>query len=435
MKKIICLLLSFTLIFSVMGISTTVFATDIIYGDVNDDGVVDMKDYLTLRKRLANLLTNSQINRTNADINGDGKINAIDLNKLANHLLNKEKLGKTTYYTMDELSDSMNLIGRAVLSDDTVLLSQTASGIKFNANCYGDLVIDVTTESKGIIDVIVDDNYDTVYRINVSSAKKQYKQELNLAEGNHTFTILKATEWSQNNLMTLNSVSIFGEKLNVKPQARPYKIEFYGDSITSGYGNFNKEKGYSFYEWDCQDGGQTYATFLSNKLNADWSIASASGHGVLGGFNNTLDTYKKFFDYATVYSKNPTLNQLWSRKDFGADLVVINYGTNDDSRIRNSGTTLDTDAFVAECGKIINALRADNPDVKILWTIGMNYVSDSSQVVAALKTVAETYNIDFYKAPAAASGGDSHPTIEQHKTHAENLYNKINELYPNLFTK
>lgn len=431
MKKLICIILSFMMLFSFLSISTVVSAAEIIYGDVNDDGVVDTKDYLMMKKRIAGLVNNLQINRLNTDINGDGKINVLDLNKLAKHLTNKEILGKTTYYAMDELSDSMNLVGRAVLDNDKVLLSQTASGIKFKANCNGDLIFYVTTAANGYMDIIVDDNYDNVTRVAVSSKKTKYQQELGLSEGEHIITLLKATEWSQNNLITLSAVSIFGEKANAKPASRPHRIEFYGDSLTSGYGNFNKEKGSIFYTWDCQDGGQTYATFLSNKLNAEWAIASASGFGVLGGHSDHTSLYSKFFDYSVVNSTDASKNIKWSRSNFDADLIIINYGTNDDTRAKKEG--LDIDAFVAECGKIITAMRADNPDVKILWNIGMASISDSSDVVKALKTVASTYNIDFYKCPAKANGGDGHPTIEDHKYHAENLYNKINELYPDLF--
>ena len=438
-KKLICLSLSVMLIFSFVGM-TTVSAAEIIYGDLNDDGVVDMKDYLMLRKRVAGLLNNSQINRLNADINGDGKILASDVAMLAQHLVNQRTLGKSVGYTMDELSSSMNLIGRAVLDGDKVLLSQTASGIKFAINCdqdlSGNLVINMETADYAMVDIIVDDKYDDENIYTIEKLRKttvKYTQPLSLTKGEHTITILKATEWLNDNLITINSVMLFGELVTQKPAARPYRIEFYGDSITSGYGNCNLDKGGSYGAYDCQDGGQTYATFLSNSLNADWSIASASGHGVLGGYNNTTSTYDKFFDYSVVNPSDPTLNQKWSSKDFDADLVIINFGTNDDSRIKNAGATLDTDAYVAECGKIINNIRANNADAKILWVIGMNYVRDDSQVVSALKTVADVYNIDFYKMPAASSGGDGHPTIAEHKTHAKRLESKIRELYPDLF--
>lgn len=432
MKKLISLFLSFIMLFSFLSISNVVLAGELVYGDVNGDGVADFKDYLTMKKRIANIIDDDQINFVNADINSDGKINAIDLKKLANHLTNKEFLDKINYYAMDELSDSMNLVGRAVLDKNKVLLSQTASGIRFKINNTGDdFIFYAQSVADGYIDIIIDEDYENLTRVKVTSSKTKYQPSLTLPKGEHIITILKATEWLQNNLITLNGISFLGEKSGSKPAARAYKIEFYGDSITSGYGNFNKEKGSKFHAWDCQDGGQTYATFLANKLNAEWSIASASGYGVLGGHSDTKSVYSKYFDYSVVNSADPTKNIKWSRSDFDADLIIINFGTNDDSRSKK--TAINVDDFVAECGKIVNGMRADNPDVKILWNIGMMYVSDSSDVVKAIKTASTKYDFDFYKSPPNASGGDYHPLISEHKTNADTLYEKIKELYPDLF--
>lgn len=59
-------------------------AEEILYGDANDDGAVNMKDVLILRKQLAGLMP--IINMANADVNGDGSVNMKDVLELRKYL-------------------------------------------------------------------------------------------------------------------------------------------------------------------------------------------------------------------------------------------------------------------------------------------------------------------------------------------------------------
>ena len=49
-------------------------------GDVNDDGVVDLKDLTRIRKYLAGF--DVEINLANADVTGDGEVNLKDLTRM-----------------------------------------------------------------------------------------------------------------------------------------------------------------------------------------------------------------------------------------------------------------------------------------------------------------------------------------------------------------
>ena len=61
-------------------------AEEILYGDANDDGAVNMKDVLILRKQLAGMMP--IINMANADVNGDGSVNMKDVLELRKYLAN-----------------------------------------------------------------------------------------------------------------------------------------------------------------------------------------------------------------------------------------------------------------------------------------------------------------------------------------------------------
>ena len=51
-------------------------------GDANGDGKVTAKDVSLLKKYIAGIVNDDEVNFLNADINGDGKINSRDLAEL-----------------------------------------------------------------------------------------------------------------------------------------------------------------------------------------------------------------------------------------------------------------------------------------------------------------------------------------------------------------
>ncbi len=57
---------------------------DLIYGDVNGDGIVDVKDIVLFAQYLASW--NVEIDEATADCNADGAINILDVVLLAQHL-------------------------------------------------------------------------------------------------------------------------------------------------------------------------------------------------------------------------------------------------------------------------------------------------------------------------------------------------------------
>jgi len=231
-------------------------------------------------------------------------------------------------------------------------------------------------------------------------------------------------------MVEITGISIGGEPGTAKPVQSDKRIEFYGDSLTAGYGNLVTHGGAG--SWDCQNGCKTYATFTAQKLGADYAIAAASGHGVMYGYGQKVGTQTpdKYWDYTLVGDKTP-----WSRTDYDADLIVINFGTNDNSTDNMyDDITIDKDEYKAKVKTLVETMKAENPDVEILWVLGMAWISEDSTVVKAIKEAADELDyLNFYFAPTRTNGGDGHPSVADHVYHAENLTKKINELYPDMF--
>lgn len=426
MKKIICFILSFVIVFGSFGFATLADNTNPL-GDVNDNGIVEMSDLLLSRKRVANLISNLDINRDNLDVNTDGKVNAIDVLGLRQHLAKKKLIAMPDITFISSLKNCLNLYGRGQFADDSrsILLSQTASGFEFKAVCKGNLKLNLVTSIHGKLNITVDRDYDNDFVIDVNSNTTKYEVQTNLPYGEHTFLIQKATEHSRNARYEITSVGFDGIPCEDKPKESEFRIEFYGDSITSGEGNL-VENGSTAQAWEAQNGCKTYASFVAHSLGADYAVASSAGHGILGGWNNHTSKLSNYSEYALVDEKTP-----WSRTEYDADLIVINMGTNDNVR---DGRNLDVENYTNACSELVEKMRADNPDVEILWVIGMMKVADDMPIISALKTLDEKYGyVNFYKLEAKQSGGNSHPTVDEHKYHAQKIVEKINDLYPGMF--
>ena len=62
--------------------------TDISCGDINTDGVVDLRDAIYLNKYLAKLVALTDIQLKNADVYADGNISEADTTHLMQFVLN-----------------------------------------------------------------------------------------------------------------------------------------------------------------------------------------------------------------------------------------------------------------------------------------------------------------------------------------------------------
>lgn len=66
----------------------------ILYGDANDDGAVNMKDVLLMRKCIAEVQSIDTLNFQNSDVNVDGSVNMKDVLSVRKFIANLiDKLG------------------------------------------------------------------------------------------------------------------------------------------------------------------------------------------------------------------------------------------------------------------------------------------------------------------------------------------------------
>lgn len=237
---------------------------------------------------------------------------------------------------------------------------------------------------------------------------------------------------------------------------RRYKLEFIGDSITSGEGTIGDKK-----EWDWISmffsSVHDYATLVSDACDAECHIISQSGWGTLTGWDNdprhALPLYYEKVCGVLKGARNEALGA-GADYDFSAwqpDAVIINLGTNDMSafeqpewREGENGRTFkqhknEDGSFVKEDAQrfeqavvdFLGKLRKYNPGARLVWTYGMI----GSPMMKLIEHALHTYcaqtgdtNAAFVLLPdttAETVGSREHPGKKSHEAAAQVLTNYL----------
>lgn len=236
-----------------------------------------------------------------------------------------------------------------------------------------------------------------------------------LPQGIHTVKVVKMTEQG---LMTAALRGAQTDGTFLTPKAKPdLKIEFYGDSITGGYGNLGANSGYM---WD-EDSSYTYATIVAEALDAETSMISYSGIPAALAVQHSHLKMMDVFD--KVYLDAPPTMDKYDFGEFDADIVVINLGTND----TNSPDAAFEGIMQAGCKKLIEGIHEARPDAYIVWIYGMMGKSGTGKYIeeeiirAVDECDAEGIKVLYQEVRANGLGVGGHPNMEGHEAAAKTL--------------
>ena len=96
-KRILSLVLSMILCFGVFFV--TPVSASAVRGDIDANGVIDMRDLLVLRKHIAKLVDLTDAQKNTADCDGDQTVNVNDILTLREYLAKLGELYKTPGWT------------------------------------------------------------------------------------------------------------------------------------------------------------------------------------------------------------------------------------------------------------------------------------------------------------------------------------------------
>lgn len=233
---------------------------------------------------------------------------------------------------------------------------------------------------------------------------------------------------------------------------KPYKLEFIGDSITSGEGTYGAKEDTDWLAM-YMSSSRNYAVMVSDALNAEYRLISQGGWGVLSSWDNNPDC-----NIPSIYEKICGLAKGCFNEKLGAakphnfkiwqpDAVIVNLGTNDASafnqpewRNPETGETFkqhlnpdgtynqeDLMRFKQAVIDFLSMLRKNNPASHIVWTYGMLGYDLTLAITDAMntyQTLTGDTNTAFLQLPNTTDdtvGAHAHPGVKSHERAAKVL--------------
>lgn len=342
-------------------------------------------------------------------------------------------------------AENVKLIGRTAENNGILWLALSASGIEFTytgtgfeVNVIGDSMVSQGKDKQARFAVYVDG--ERIADEQVTEAEKLYQFTTSEEDKFTTVKILKLSEAAEST-MGLGKITVTGS--DVKPTAqKELKIEFIGDSITCGYGVDDEVKE-NHFSTSTEDATKAWAFKAAQKLDADYSLVSYSGHGIISGYSgdgNKVSSqlvpkiYEKFAKSYGNYDGTFSVSTVkWDFSKFQPDFVVINLGTNDASYCgaNKERATEYADAYA----EFLKVIRENNPDAYIICALGVMgdslYPSVEIAVEKYTEETGDTRVSPLRLTPQNGSTGyaaDWHPTEATHEIASDELVAEIRRI-------
>jgi len=267
---------------------------------------------------------------------------------------------------------------------------------------------------RNFFNVIVDGK---VHPFSLIAGKKQTYLVAGLEPGEHEISLFKRSEAMYGDSRFEGFLLPSGEK-SLAPIPRPFKIEFYGDSITAGACNEIEPSVTDHYEDLMLHNNYTsYGAICARRLGADYVNVAYSGIGISLSWHplKMPDVWDK------LYPRDDSPRYDFSIPD--PDIVVVNLGQNDYGYAEHIKVPFPAD-FVDRYVAFLRALRKQYPHAWIILASGgMSGVKSSRPLLKGLQ--------DVYKALSKEDGRlltytfkaftYAHPRVETHEKLAREL--------------
>jgi hypothetical protein len=271
--------------------------------------------------------------------------------------------------------------------------------------------------------VFLDGDLTRPYIIQAVKGSKTYLVANGLKPGVHRFLITKRTEGEEGATVFQGLELDDNERLQAPPARPQRRIEFFGDSITSGMGNEAPPEGDDDLAKD-KNSFRSYAALTARALNAELHMTSRSGIGVMiSWFPFTMPDY---YDQVNADGDN---DSKWDFRKWTPDVVVINLMQNDSwliGRDHKLQPEPDDAQRVAAYRAFVERIRALYPKAYIVCALGSMDATRAGSVWPGYVSAAvrelqaggdrriDTLFFEF-------TGYGKHPRVQHHEANAKKL--------------
>jgi len=284
-------------------------------------------------------------------------------------------------------------------------------------------------DGKNFFNVFLDGDQDHPIILRAERGPETYPVAGRLAPGRHSFLITKRTEGAEGSTVFQGLELADDGQLLAPPPRAPHRIEFFGDSITSGMGDEAPDLGPDDQGKD-KNSHMSYAGITARALNAEIHMTSQSGIGVMiSWFPFTMPD---FYDQLSAVGDN---DSHWDFASWTPDVVVINLLQNDSwliGRDHKLQPEPDEAARIANYRRFVARIRQLYPDAYIVCALGsMDATRPGSPWPGYVKAAVEQMHaagdtrIDTIFFPFTGYG--QHPRVKQHQANAALLSAFIRE--------
>lgn len=346
-------------------------------------------------------------------------------------------------------------IGRTYIKEHKLFMNFSGSGLMFKT-LTKKLIIKVFStkynddNSCPFISVLINDER---IDVKIDSQHKLIEFDLNLETC--TVQILKRTE-SSVSFIAIEEILV--DEFLVLESKNKFKIEFYGDSLTCGFGNLSNNPTDKFKS-ETESFLESYAYLTCKHLDAEYSAICVSGFPIYKSRWNEGFKIESVADMISMsdYSEDMSIETInpWDNNKFIPNLVIINLGSNDCSyfnegekwvddlilKHKNFENVLKTDEFKNELINLENKIKSFLDDiflkyenVKVIWALGMIKIDDHIQKVFD-KAIKDYNNENVYQFNfnvrniCDERGAVYHPNKKMHQIASEELVQFIKKIY------
>lgn len=255
---------------------------------------------------------------------------------------------------------------------------------------------------------------------------------------------VQAMSGDEDHMLQIHQVKTDGCFLPV--EERPYKLEFIGDSITSGEGSIGAKVEEDWIPmWFSTE--NNYARMTADTLNAEYRLICQSGWGVYSSWdNNPHGALPRYYEKVCGILSGERNELLGAKEenDFKAwqpHVIIINLGTNDEGAFHSpiwkdevTGETFkqrlnadgsfnqeDMACFINAAVAFLHKLRKYNERAYIVWAYGMlgNAMAPFiKEAIALYKEQSGDDKVSFIALPDTTEetvGARMHPGLLSHK--------------------
>lgn len=300
------------------------------------------------------------------------------------------------------------------------------SGTAIRFNFEGESIAAILQDQTGYNYYNVRIDKDSFFILRPDTTKREYVLAKGLSKGPHHIEIFRRTEAAHGKTSFYGFQLKGNPKVLDRPAEKQRKIEFYGNSITAGYGveDFSgRDSPDSVYT----NNERTYAAITARHFDAEYRAICWSGIGIMVSWFPII--------MPELYNRLDPLdsNSRWDFTQYQPDLVVINLFQNDswivnmpkyaEFKTRFGDKAPTADFIIDAYADFLKKLRTAYPNAHIIAALGnMDVTKTGSKwpgyIESALKKLGDAKMYSHF-VPYKNSKG--HPNIKEHEAMAKSL--------------